>query len=137
MAGRINHQNVVHLGRHNSHRNTHDQTASNNLKYSSYTYNVNENETVQTSENNNDINNDNNSNNNYSPTTILDNAVTEEAADNQQIFINQSNNIHILAKYGQTVSLPCIIYKQKHLDLSNVHAIWHRLYERLAYNKKK
>lgn len=39
---------------------------------------------------------------------------------NQQIFINQSNNIYILAKYGQTVSLPCIIYRQRNQDLSNV-----------------
>lgn len=39
---------------------------------------------------------------------------------NQQIFINQSNNIHILAKHGQTVNLPCLVFKQKHHDLSNV-----------------
>jgi DNA mismatch repair ATPase MutL len=49
----------------------------------------------------------------------------------QQIFINQSNNIYILAKYGQTVYLPCLVYKQNHFDLSNVHVIWHRLYDRL------
>lgn len=39
---------------------------------------------------------------------------------NRQIFINQSNNIHILAKHGQTVNLPCLVFKQKHHDLSNV-----------------
>lgn len=53
-----------------------------------------------------------------------------EGAENQQIFINQSNNIYIIAKYGQTVSLPCVIYKEKNQDLSNVHAIWHRLYDK-------
>ena len=36
------------------------------------------------------------------------------------IFINQSNNIHIVAKYGQTVNLPCVIYKLKNQDLSQV-----------------
>lgn len=36
------------------------------------------------------------------------------------IYINQSNNLHIVAKYGQTVSLPCIIYKLKNQDLSQV-----------------
>lgn len=40
-----------------------------------------------------------------------------------QIFLNQSNNIFILAKYGQTVSLPCIIYRQNNQDLSNVYAL--------------
>ena len=50
--------------------------------------------------------------------------------EQQQIFINQSNNIYILAKYGQTVSLPCIIYRQKNQDLNNIHAIWHKLTER-------
>jgi hypothetical protein len=38
----------------------------------------------------------------------------------QQIFINQTNNLFILAKYGQTVNLPCVIYKEKNQDLTNV-----------------
>jgi hypothetical protein len=59
-----------------------------------------------------------------------ENAGGNDIPANQQIFINQSNNIYILAKYGQTVSLPCIIYKERNQDLSNVHAIWHRLYEK-------
>jgi hypothetical protein len=37
-----------------------------------------------------------------------------------QIFINQSNNVYILAKYGQTVSLPCVVFSQKNKDFSNV-----------------
>ena len=36
------------------------------------------------------------------------------------IYMNQSNNIHIVAKYGTTVNLPCIIYKLKNQDLSQV-----------------
>lgn len=38
-----------------------------------------------------------------------------------QIFINQSNNVYIMAKYGQTVSLPCVIHRQKQQDLANVY----------------
>ncbi len=37
-----------------------------------------------------------------------------------QIFINQSNNVYIMAKYGQTVSLPCVIHRQQQQDLANV-----------------
>ena len=48
----------------------------------------------------------------------------------QPIFINQSNNMYILAKFGQTINLPCIIYRHKNPDLINVHAIWHKLVER-------
>jgi hypothetical protein len=43
-----------------------------------------------------------------------------EPSQMPQIFINQTDNIYILAKYGQTVMLPCIIYKQKNQDLTNV-----------------
>ncbi len=48
----------------------------------------------------------------------------------QPIYINQSNNMYILAKFGQTISLPCMIVRQKNPDLVNVHAIWHKLAER-------
>lgn len=42
----------------------------------------------------------------------------------ESIYINQSNNIFILAKYGQTVSLPCVIYRQsKNPDVMNVNII--------------
>lgn len=46
------------------------------------------------------------------------------------IFINQSNNIHIVAKYGQTVNLPCVIYKLKNQDLSQIHAVWNKLVDK-------
>lgn len=113
-------QNIVHFGHHNSHHSSRE-TASTNTKYSSYSLNDSESTTQ-----NSNTNNNNNINN---PSQISDGQVGE-AVNDQQIFINQSNNIHILAKYGQTVSLPCIIYKQKHHDLSNIHAIWNRLYDR-------
>ena len=45
----------------------------------------------------------------------------EQHQQQMQIFLNQSNNIYILAKYGQTVSLPCIIYRQNNQDLTNVN----------------
>jgi hypothetical protein len=48
----------------------------------------------------------------------------------QPIFINQSNNMYILAKYGQTINLPCVIVRLRNPDLANVHAIWHKLAER-------
>lgn len=48
----------------------------------------------------------------------------------QSIFINQSNNMYILAKYGQTINLPCIIYRLRNPDLVNVHAIWHKLVDK-------
>jgi hypothetical protein len=37
------------------------------------------------------------------------------------IRIDQSDNIYILAKYGQTVSLPCVIVRQNSPDLMNVN----------------
>lgn len=55
---------------------------------------------------------------------------TTNADEQHQIFLNQSNNVFILAKYGQTVSLPCIIYRQLNQDLTNIHAIWHKLTEK-------
>ena len=50
--------------------------------------------------------------------TIKDNEPLNDL--NEEIYINQSNNIYILAKYGQTISLPCNIVRQKHQDFSNV-----------------
>jgi hypothetical protein len=50
--------------------------------------------------------------------------------NNEQIYINQPNSMYIVAKYGQTISLPCIINRVKNQDLVNVHAIWHKLSER-------
>jgi hypothetical protein len=44
----------------------------------------------------------------------------EDSLNNPQIFINQSDSIFILAKYGQTVSLPCVIQRQENQELSNV-----------------
>ena len=39
---------------------------------------------------------------------------------NSPIYLNQSDNIYIVAKYGQTVSLPCNIFRQKNPDYANV-----------------
>ncbi len=36
------------------------------------------------------------------------------------IFINQSDNQVIQATFGQTVALPCIVYRQINQELSNV-----------------
>ena len=49
-----------------------------------------------------------------------DSEPTTSTDEQHHIFLNQSNNIYILAKYGQTVSLPCIIYRQVNQDLTNV-----------------
>jgi hypothetical protein len=46
--------------------------------------------------------------------------------NDMQIFINQSNNVYIMAKYGQTVSLPCVIHRQQQQDLANVS--WNFVY---------
>ena len=54
--------------------------------------------------------------NEETPTTVIE----QEQQQQMQIFLNQSNNIFILAKHGQTVSLPCIIYRQNNQDLNNV-----------------
>ena len=38
----------------------------------------------------------------------------------ESIFINQPSTIHLAAKYGHTVTLPCVIYRQNTIDLINV-----------------
>ena len=38
-----------------------------------------------------------------------------------QIFINQSDNQVIQATYGQTVALPCLVYRETNQELSNVN----------------
>jgi hypothetical protein len=38
----------------------------------------------------------------------------------ENIFINQPGTIHLAAKYGHTVTLPCVIYRKNTLDLINV-----------------
>lgn len=38
-----------------------------------------------------------------------------------QVFINQSDTLFILAKFGQTVSLPCIVIRQKTQEAQNVN----------------
>ena len=43
-----------------------------------------------------------------------------EVKRESQIFINQPNSVHLMAKYGQTVILPCVIYRQNIPDLINV-----------------
>jgi len=53
----------------------------------------------------------------------LHDTIIEPIEQNQPIFINQSNNIYILAKYGQTINLPCMIYRLKSQDSSNVFEI--------------
>ena len=54
------------------------------------------------------------------PNQISLETIEQQHFQHKQIFINQSNNIFILAKHGQTVSLPCIIFREKNHDLSNV-----------------
>ena len=53
----------------------------------------------------------------------LDEAASDEHIQQTPIFINQPNTVYILAKYGQTVNLPCIIYRQNTQDLTSVTKI--------------
>lgn len=81
----------------------------------------------------NSITSDNNtsSNRKSSEKPVVEEVVEEKLDENNmQIFINQSNNVYVMAKYGQTVSLPCVIFRQRLQDLINIHAIWYKLHER-------
>lgn len=57
---------------------------------------------------------------------------TTNVIDQPKIFINQSDSIFILAKYGQTVSLPCLVQRQQNQELSNIHVIWKKLFHSRA-----
>ena len=53
----------------------------------------------------------------------MGNEKSNEEEDKTQIFIKQHNNINVLAKYGQTVTLPCVIHRVNSPDLTNVSFI--------------
>ena len=65
------------------------------------------------------VENDINSIDNSQEPSSMDESLHETKKE-AQIFIKQPNTIHLMAKYGHTVTLPCVIYRQNTPDLINV-----------------